>query len=421
MLRIVTFSPTYYMKTQWLCKCEIALRITIHFTWLLGYDVNLFTLHMTEDKKVAFIHPDLGIGGAERLTLDSVRAVESVYPSTTIWTSFFDENHCFEDAKTHKIEVRGNKIPRGILGFGHIFFALLSNLYLTICCAIKGADIFIVDQISAWLFVLRLLRPKSRIIFYCHFPDLLLAKHDSFLRRIYRFFFDGLERFGLRFANEVFVNSEFTAAVVSEHLGMKNVRVLYPCVDCSRQFPRVREGTTFVSLNRYERKKDHGLAIKALNEVKDQIPEAKMVIVGGYDERVRENVEHYQELSELVKSLGLEDKVSLLKNIEENHKWELISHSTAIVYTPQREHFGIVPIEAMSLGVPVIACNSGGPRETCSVEGSFLCEPTPEDFGRAMVSAAHDIDRTDSLKAHAKTFGYEAFSDSWRSILTGSN
>lgn len=34
------------------------------------------------------------------------------------------------------------------------------------------------------------------------------------------------------------------------------------------------------------------------------------------------------------------------------------------MYTPSNEHFGIVPLEAMLSGVPVLAADSGGPRET---------------------------------------------------------
>ncbi|KAJ8543006.1 hypothetical protein K7X08_005529 [Anisodus acutangulus] len=49
------------------------------------------------------------------------------------------------------------------------------------------------------------------------------------------------------------------------------------------------------------------------------------------------------------------------------------------------EHFGIVPLEAMSSYKPVIACNSGGPVETVKngVTG-FLCDPNPQEFSLAM-------------------------------------
>lgn len=39
-----------------------------------------------------------------------------------------------------------------------------------------------------------------------------------------------------------------------------------------------------------------------------------------------------------------------------------MSNCLAVLYTPEREHFGIVPVEAMYNQVPVIACNSGGPK-----------------------------------------------------------
>jgi len=45
------------------------------------------------------------------------------------------------------------------------------------------------------------------------------------------------------------------------------------------------------------------------------------------------------------------------------------------LYTPENEHFGIVPVEAMYCRTPVIACNSGGPKESISKnQTGFLLE-----------------------------------------------
>ena len=49
-------------------------------------------------------------------------------------------------------------------------------------------------------------------------------------------------------------------------------------------------------------------------------------------------------------------------------KSTLLRNARLLVYTPTNEHFGIVPIEAMHEGLPVLAANTGGPTETV-VEG----------------------------------------------------
>ena len=51
----------------------------------------------------------------------------------------------------------------------------------------------------------------------------------------------------------------------------------------------------------------------------------------------------------------------------------------------QGEHFGIVPLEAMAAMRPVIACDSGGPRESVlHGETGYLCRPDPVAIAAAM-------------------------------------
>eukprot|EP00769_Ergobibamus_cyprinoides_P000584 gnl/Ergobibamus_cyprinoides/1591.p2 GENE.gnl/Ergobibamus_cyprinoides/1591~~gnl/Ergobibamus_cyprinoides/1591.p2 ORF type:complete len:168 (+),score=18.47 gnl/Ergobibamus_cyprinoides/1591:524-1027(+) len=59
-----------------------------------------------------------------------------------------------------------------------------------------------------------------------------------------------------------------------------------------------------------------------------------------------------------------------------------------VLYTPSREHFGIVPVEAMCAGAPVVASQSGGPAESV-VDGvtGFLVEvDTTETADRTRAS-----------------------------------
>jgi len=57
-----------------------------------------------------------------------------------------------------------------------------------------------------------------------------------------------------------------------------------------------------------------------------------------------------------------------------------------MLYTPPVEHFGIVPCESMAVGVPVIAVDFAGPRETVK-EGvtGFLLKSNPEDWSNKMI------------------------------------
>ncbi|OHS98567.1 glycosyl transferase [Tritrichomonas foetus] len=365
--------------------------------------------------RVAFLHPDLGIGGAERLILDAVKAVKYSNPQTSVWTCRYESDRAFKDASEHEIHIHGNYIPRNLFGMFHILFSLLRFLWLSIVCALKSnADIFIVDQISACLPILRLLRPKAKIIFYCHFPDLLLAKHDS-IRKIYRIPFDFLEKTGIKCSDIILVNSKFTAGKVERYLGITNVDVLYPCVDCSHKADRKKPADpVYVSLNRYEIKKNHALAVEALAEVVKKYSNAKLIIAGGYDTKVSENIINYNELQNIAKYNKLENNVELRKNISDAEKWQLIAESTAVIYTPQNEHFGIVPLEALAVGTPVIGCNSGGPLETINTDGCAICEPNKQAFADAMIRIFEDsVDRTDDFKKHALKFGFDDFRKQW--------
>ncbi len=56
---------------------------------------------MTPEKKerIVFLHPDLGIGGAERLVIDAAVGLQSRGHKVTLFTSHCDPTHCFEEAR----------------------------------------------------------------------------------------------------------------------------------------------------------------------------------------------------------------------------------------------------------------------------------------------------------------------------------
>src|SRR5271155_503702 len=55
--------------------------------------------NLSHRRNVVFVHPDLGIGGAERLIIDAAVGLQKLGHKVTIYTSHCDPRHCFEEAR----------------------------------------------------------------------------------------------------------------------------------------------------------------------------------------------------------------------------------------------------------------------------------------------------------------------------------
>ena len=53
----------------------------------------------SREKNIIFFHPDLGIGGAERLVIDAAVGLQNIGHNVVIFTSHCDHSHCFDEAR----------------------------------------------------------------------------------------------------------------------------------------------------------------------------------------------------------------------------------------------------------------------------------------------------------------------------------
>eukprot|EP01120_Amphizonella_sp_Union-15-10_P004203 TRINITY_DN14836_c0_g1_i1.p2 TRINITY_DN14836_c0_g1~~TRINITY_DN14836_c0_g1_i1.p2 ORF type:complete len:189 (-),score=40.51 TRINITY_DN14836_c0_g1_i1:98-664(-) len=167
-------------------------------------------------------------------------------------------------------------------------------------------------------------------------------------------------------------------------------------------------------------KKNIGLALHAVSELKNKLEPArwqklKLVVAGGYDHRVRENVEHLLELTNLAKELGISDNVEFKTSIPDKELKELLRQCKCVLYTPTNEHFGIVPIEVGWSKRPVIAANSGGPLESIvHGETGYLVPPNKKKFSSCLLELLSDTNLAERMgqaaHEHVKIkFSIEAF------------
>jgi alpha-1,3/alpha-1,6-mannosyltransferase len=263
----------------------------------------------TPPKNIIFLHPDLGIGGAERLLIDAAVGLQNLGHNVTIYTSHRSPTHCFDEARdgTLDVRVRGDSLlPPTILGRFKILCSILRQIHLILAITRSGElralepTAFFVDQLSAGIPVLRWLWREQRVLFYCHFPDLLLVRgRGRWWRRVWRVGFDLWEGWGVWGADRVVVNSGFTKGVVEEvwpGVGReRGVGVVYPCVNTKEESVRGAEAGTplwkdkkeLLSINRFERKKDVGLAIKAFAGLTSEERQDVRLVIAGSCQRYR--------------------------------------------------------------------------------------------------------------------------------------
>lgn len=290
--------------------------------------------------KIIFCFLIFNSGGAERLIVDAALGLQSKGHRVDIYTSYHDPHHSFKETNdgTLNVKVLGNTFPTSVFGYFHLLCAIIRQFHLAsaLCLSIfihfifrhfslnsssfdayhrwfyptKPYDVILIDQLSASVPFLRLFI-GCPVVFYCHFPDKLLASGDvapvshdgkqvfnapiNPLKAIYRIPMDKFEdvttgefhvhlflllllTYTLADADTLIANSNFTANVVEQSFTSIRNRplVIYPSVDMEEiEKPHEKFTTSykmFLSINRFEPKKNVNLAINSYANLIEKLP-----------------------------------------------------------------------------------------------------------------------------------------------------
>lgn len=105
-------------------------------------------------------------------------------------------------------------------------------------------------------------------------------------------------------------------------------------------------------------------------------------------------------LEERIRLAALQDeRIELLGHVSERELGELYAQSFAVLFAPSREDYGLITVEAMLAGKPVITTlDAGGPTEliTNGVNGHVVAA-TPDAIARAIDELTADRDRARTL------------------------
>ncbi|MEU4674028.1 glycosyltransferase [Amycolatopsis sp. NPDC023774] len=150
-------------------------------------------------------------------------------------------------------------------------------------------------------------------------------------------------------------------------MGVPRTRIsIVPCgVDLKRFTPdghvaKCRAAHRLVAVGRLVPRKGFDTAIAALA----RLPDTELVIAGGPEKGRLASDPEALRLRQLAQRTGVADRVRFAGQVSRSTMPALLRSADAVVCTPWYEPFGIVPLEAMACGVPVVAAAVGGLTDT---------------------------------------------------------
>jgi glycosyltransferase involved in cell wall biosynthesis len=198
------------------------------------------------------------------------------------------------------------------------------------------------------------------------------------------------------FAHSQAIKDGFLGA--SPFMPPEQVEILYPGVDIARFHPRVDglkihfeagiapDAPIVALVARFQDVKGHDVFQAMARQVALQIPQARFIVAGentqtstdnAYKSRILEAAQSDMLLQKRLKYLGFRADVE-----------RVLAAADVVVCSSHFESYGMVNVEAMACGKPVVSTNRGGPSETIlHDETGFLVQP-----GDAAGLARHVID-----------------------------
>ena len=261
-------------------------------------------------------------------------------------------------------------------------------------------DVVYVDRCRAASspFLLHYLKAPS--VYYCHEPwregyeDLNpglpgngsngSSRFARFYKKLSRFGFEfkrrylkRIDRNNARLARRLLTNSRYTSQYIRRVYG-REASVSYLGVDASVFKPLgIGKERMVLSVGRLEPLKRHDLTIQAIGLIPmDRRP--KFVMIAD-----KKSARNRQELESLAKSLNV--SMQILFNLSDDELAVWYNRAGVVAYASVNEPFGLVALEAMACGTPVVGVAEGGLKESIrdGVTG-YLIDADPGSLARAL-------------------------------------
>ena len=357
-------------------------------------------MEISKNPKVAIIHDYLlQYGGAER----TLEAILELFPEAPIYTGIYSQKGLPEAINKRRVISAKNPLTR--LFSKHLSFLMplvFENFDL------NKYDLVISDS-SCWAKGV-LTKPDQLHISYIHTPPRFLYKYSvespARFKWYYRPIVAILDHFlriwdycAAQRPDFLITNSETTRKRVKKFYGRDAKIINPPTVATIRATTNkdVIQKPYFCSLGRLASYKNVDLLIQAFN-------------VLGWELTVLGTGSEEKSLRKMANS-----NVKILGRVTDETKDYVLANCKGLIFPVVEEDWGIVPLEAMAHGKPVLAHRSGGVTETIQegVTGMFFESLRLEDFINSIKGFSNQIDAKkfdpEKIKRHASSYTKEKF------------
>lgn len=350
--------------------------------------------------RIAIVHDYLReYGGAERV----LETLHKMYPDAPVYVAFIDREalgrHAARFANWEIHETWMAKLP-----FIHRLFSpyrifaphAFSDLDLS------AFDVVITSTNAYFAKNIRV-RKGAKQLCYCHTPARSLYGYTTmtdwrsnpitqFVGTLMNHYLRVVDVKSAQKVDQFIANSQTVQQRIEKFYRRDSV-VIHPPVHVSKDAPKAGKREYFLYVNRLAFSKHPELAILACNDLHHPL---KIVGEGKI----------LPKLKELAGST-----ITFCGAVSDEQLGELYADASALLYPAEDEDFGMVPIEAMGHGVPVIAHRSGGPTETI-IEGKtgvFFDALTVPSIVEALEKFAHQKFSAKEIWEHAQHYSEEVF------------
>lgn len=355
--------------------------------------------------RIAFVHEYLNqFGGAERL----LQVLCALFPEAPIFTLLYDENATGGVFSGQVIRTSFlQKVP--FAKKHHRLFPILMPLAIEL---FDFSDFDLVISISASFAKGIITKPHTKHICYCLTPPRFLwdesqqfvkdIGYPEIIKKIIPPFATYLRMWDREASfrvDEFWTISNFIKERIGKYYGRSSA-VFYPPVNTVKFHISENIGNYFFMAGRLVSYKKFDLAIRVFNKL--NLP-LKIAGIG-------------PEIRRLKKIAG--KNIEFLGLVPDEKLAELYARAKACIF-PQEEDFGIVPLEAMASGRPVIAFRGGGAAETVleNKTGVFFDEQTEESLAEAVKNFNSDNFNSAVCRARAEEFDVAAFKQKFLALI----